>query len=82
MAGRKDPGYSAEGGAGPARILLYSNDAGFAKSAASTFAAVPHYQVVQHTLEEALFDLDGKSAESGGAKFDHGSGGIVLLRAA
>ena len=63
MAGKKDIRHSAEGGAGPARILVYSNDAAFAKSASSTFAAVPHYQVLQHTLEEALFDLDGKSAD-------------------
>ncbi|MGB3643503.1 MAG: hypothetical protein WBA15_03405 [Mesorhizobium sp.] len=63
MSGKKDPRHSAEGGAGPARILIYSNDAAFAKSAASTFAAVPHYQVLQHTLEEALFDLEGKSAD-------------------
>ncbi len=75
MAGKKAPKHFAEAGVGPARILIYSNDATFAKSAASTFSAVPHYQILQHTLEEALFDLEGKSADL--VFLDVGSGAVL-----
>ena len=75
MAEKKGLKHSAEAGAGAARILVYSNDAAFAKSSASTLSAVPHYQVRHQALEEALFDLDGKSyklAKNNGVNCLHG----------
>mgnify|MGYP000906919757 CR=1 FL=1 len=63
MAGGKVYQHPAELGASPARVLIYSNDTAFAKTAILTLSAVPHYQVRQQSLEEALFELDGKGTD-------------------